>query len=99
LGRVGDVGYNPDPRRSEVFFLDAFASPIDRAFETPELEAMLSEAGLALEHMFSLGRPDLTLLPESWRPYWHSLEPWQRVRLSELIDPAPTSFSFVARKT
>jgi SAM-dependent methyltransferase len=99
LGRVGDVGYNPDPRRSEVFFLDAFASPIDRAFESPELESMLSEAGLALEHMFSLGRTDLTLLPESWRPYWQSLESWQRVRLSELIDPAPTSFSFVARKT
>jgi SAM-dependent methyltransferase len=98
LGRPGEVGYNPDPRRSLVFFLDAFASPLDRAFESPELEAMLAGADLTLEHMFSLGRADPSLLPEDWRPLWQKLGPWQRIRLSELIDPAPASFSFIARK-
>lgn len=98
IGREGDVGYNPDPTRSMVFFLDGFASPIDRAFESPELEAMLTGAGLTLEHMFTLGRPDPSLLPADWRPRWQALDPWQRIRVSELIDPAPASFSFVARK-
>ena len=77
-----------------IFFLDAFASPIDRAIESPELETMLAGAGLQLEHMFSLGRADPSLLPDDWRPLWQR----QRIRLSELVDPAPASFSFVARK-
>jgi len=98
LGRSSDVGYRPDPRRSMVFFLDGFASPIDVAFEAPELERMLDGAGLTLEHMFTLGRADPSLLPDDWRPLWQALEPWQRIRVSELIDPAPASFSFIARK-
>jgi SAM-dependent methyltransferase len=99
LGRSSDVGYRPDPRRSMVFFLDGFASPIDVAIEAPELNAMLDGAGLTLEHMFSLGREEPALLPDDWRPLWQKLEPWQRIRVSELIDPAPASFSFIARKT
>ena len=99
LGRAGDAGYNPDPNRDMIFFLDAFASPIDRAFEWPELAAMLDAAGLRLEHMFTLGRDDSSLLPADWRPLWRALDPWQRIRVSELIDPAPASFSFIARRT
>jgi hypothetical protein len=99
MRRSGDVGYNPDPTRSMVFFLDGFASPIDVAFEALELERMLADANLTLEHMFTLGRADPSLLPADWRPLWQSLEPWQRIRVSELIDPAPASFSFIARKT
>jgi SAM-dependent methyltransferase len=99
LGRAGDSGYNPDPTRNMVFFLDSFASPIDRAFEWPELAGMIEGAGLTLEHMFTLGRDDPSLLPADWRPYWRVLEPRQRIRVSELIDPVPASFSFIARKS
>jgi SAM-dependent methyltransferase len=98
LGRSSEIGYRPDPRRSMVFFLDGFASPIDVAVDAPELKAMLDGAGLTLEHMFTLGREEPALLPDDWRPLWLALEPWQRIRVSELIDPAPASFSFIARK-
>ncbi len=97
-GRSHRFGYLRGALTGDAFLADAFASPIDRAFESTELRAMFDDAGLRLERMYSLGRPDPGLLPAAWRERWESLDLWDKVRLCELVDPAPTSFSFLTVK-
>lgn len=97
-GRIQDYGYFRHSTKPEEFFIDAFANPLDQAFDTWELKAMFDAAGLELERMFTLGRADTRLLPRAWRDRWAKLDTWEQVRLSELADPAPAAFSFLARK-
>lgn len=98
MGRRGDFGYLTSATESDVFFMDAYASPIDVAFSTGELDELLGTCGLAIEHMFTLGREDAGLLPPEWRELWSQLDYRDRVRVTELADPMPASLSFVARK-
>lgn len=99
-GKGSDFGYlKPGAAGSDdVFFLDSFAAPIDRAFESGELRAMLDAAGLELVDMLTLGRPDPRLLPDGWHAAWRELDTWDKIRVSELLDPQPASFSFIARR-
>ena len=97
-GRLGDYGYFTHSKRPEEFFIDAFSNPLDQAFDSHEVKAMLDAAGLELERMFTLGRADPGLLPPAWRERWTGLDPWEQVRISELADPSPAAFSFLARK-
>jgi len=98
MGRSHRFGYLRGAATGDAFLADAFASPVDRAFESTELRAMFDAAGLSLERMYGLGRPDPGLLPAAWRDRWESLDLWDKVRLSELVDPVPTSFSFLTVK-
>ena len=82
----------------DVFFQDSFAAPIDVAVDSLELRAMLDAAGLEIVDMLTLGRPDPRLLPDTWRAAWDGLELWDKIRVSELLDPHPASFSFIARR-
>ena len=88
-------GYRTDQQTS-VFILDSIASPIDTAFDTAGLRALVEAAGLEIVAMFGIGRHDAALLPKGWN--WDGLDFWQKTRLSELLDPDPRSWSFIARK-
>jgi SAM-dependent methyltransferase len=88
-------GYRTDQQTS-VFILDTIASPIDVAFDTAGLRALVEAAGLDIVAMFGVGRHDASLLPQGWN--WDRLNFWQKTRLSELLDPDPKSWSFIARK-
>ena len=98
LRKEENFGYRLRERNNVIFFLDRFAVPIDHAFTSTELREMLDQAGLELVEMFNLGRPEPSLLPDGWRARWNELEMWEKIRVCELLDPKPESFSFVARK-
>jgi ubiquinone/menaquinone biosynthesis C-methylase UbiE len=80
-------------------FVDEYATPIDVAFSSRDLKQMLNTAGLDLCEMFTMGRPDESILPPTWVDPWRRLDEWDRIRVCELVTPYPMSFSFAARKT
>ena len=59
---------------------------------------MLDGAGLDLCEMFTMGRPDETILPPEWVERWRQLNEWEKIRVCELVSPFPMSLSFAARK-
>ncbi len=98
LRKESNFGYYFRRKKNSGFFLDRFATPIDHAFTSTELREMFDRAGLELIEMFNLGRPEPGLLPHGWQSRWNELETWEKIRVCELLDPKPESFSFVARK-
>ena len=97
FGERSAWGYDPG-QKSRVFVLDAYAAPIDMAFDTRQLRTMLDDAGLDLVEMLNLGRRDKTLLPEGWAEKVNQLPEWDQLRVYELLDPMPESLTFIARK-
>jgi SAM-dependent methyltransferase len=98
-GTLSDYGYYAgDKPMADLFFEDAMLTPIDVAVDSRQLEKMFDAAGLELAELFTFGRPDPGVLPTDWRAIWNQLSPWDQIRVCELMDPLPTSFSFVARK-
>ena len=83
-------------QRTGIFLRDAMMNPIDVAFETDGVRRLVEAAGLEVVAMLGVGRHDPDLLPEGWS--WDHLDFWQKTRLSELLDPDPKSWSFIARK-
>ena len=83
-------------QQSGIFLRDAMMNPIDMAFDTAGLRTLVEGAKLEIVAMFGVGRPDPALLPKGWT--WDGLDFWQKTRLSELLDPDPMSWSFIARK-
>lgn len=98
MGKAGDFGYCAPSTTDKTFLLDSYTNPIDFAFDSRELRQMFESCGLELVHMFTLGRLDPALLPADWWERWEKLDLWDKVRISELIDPVPASFSFIAKK-
>lgn len=82
----------------DVFRNDAIAVPIDTAFDTQGVRALIEGAGLQVEAMLGLGRFDEGLLPPDWISGWRRLPYWEQVRVMELVDPLPKSWSFICRK-
>ena len=82
----------------KVMVADSYLSPIDAAFDTEGLRALLDRSGLEALKFIGLGRENEDLIPSSWRERWYALDPWQKRRVLELIDPVPTSWSVICRK-
>lgn len=87
------VGLTNDIMRSDVI-----SNPIDVAFDTNGVRNLVENAGLEVVNMLGVGRLDPTLLPPSWREGWEALPYWDKVRVIELIDPMPKSWSFICKK-
>jgi len=79
-------------------WLDQFANPNDRTYNLTEICALLASAGLEPLDMVSLGRFRREHLPESWGPRFEQLSKVEQYRLMELLSPAPTSPTVIARK-
>ena len=96
-GREAEWGYDAQSDHRRIF-VDGYAAPIDLAFTSVELKEMLDGAGLDLCEMFTMGRPDETILPPEWVERWRQLNEWEKIRVCELVSPFPMSLSFAARK-
>ena len=96
-GKEEYLGYDHKKYRKELFY-DGFVNPIDRAYSSLQLYEMLEGAKLTLLKMPTVGDPDISMLPESWRERWRELDQWAQIRVLELINPMPESFSFIAQK-
>ncbi len=79
-------------------WLDQFANPNDRTYNLREFCALIESAGLEPVEMMSLGRTRPEHLPPSWKPRFDRLDRTEQYRLMELLNPAPTSPTAVARK-
>ena len=79
-------------------WLDQFANPNDRSYNLREICSLLGQAGLEAIDMVSLGRDRPEHVPPAWRPLVDKLSGVERYRLMELLNPAPTSPTVVARK-
>ena len=90
-------GYRPD-LLSDVIVADGYLSPIDVSFNTMGLKELIECAHLEVVDFVGFGRMDESLLPSSWREKWQHLDFWEKVRIMELIDPSPTSWSLICRK-
>ena len=81
-----------------IRMLTTALAPIDRAFDAWGLKDLIEHAGLEVVRMLNLGRQDPSLLPPVWRGRVAKLSTWQQIRLYELVDPAPQSWSCILRK-
>jgi len=80
------------------FFRDAFDVPVEYAYDTWGIRELVEGAGLEiLEHM-GITRENLSRLPPSWRESYAHLQPWEKARIMELLNPTPTSISLILRK-
>lgn len=87
-----------DTLDKDILFADKYLTPIDTAFDSSDIRTFLESANLELIHMFGLGRQDISFLPLKWQMVFNKLDPWEKIRILELIDPHPISFSFLAQK-
>lgn len=87
-----------EPNLDGIFLQDAMLNPIDVAFETEGLRHLIEGSGLEVVEIIGLGRFDRTMIPRVWRQRWQNLEFWKKVRISEIVDPNPKSWSLVLRK-
>lgn len=79
-------------------WLDQFANPNDRAYNVAEMCDLLESAGLEPVEMLSVGRFRPEHLPPNWKDRFEGLAKRDQFRVMELLNPAPTSPTVVARK-
>ena len=79
-------------------WLDQFANPNDRSYNLRDFCDLLSAADLEPIEMFSVGRRRDEHLPPAWTERFEQLPKADQFRLMELLNPAPTSPTVVARK-
>ncbi|MGE0254635.1 MAG: class I SAM-dependent methyltransferase [Alphaproteobacteria bacterium] len=78
-------------------WIDHFCHPCERAYEVPQVRALLEETGFEVLHMLRQGRDHAGLVPSAWRAQYDKLDRWDRWRLSELLADGGGSFAIVAR--
>jgi SAM-dependent methyltransferase len=97
-GREQYWGYESH-RDGRRLFVDGYVTPLDVAISSRGLKELLDAAGLELCEMFTMGRPDKSILPQAWIEPWERLSEWEKIRVCEIVTPHPMGFSFAARKT
>lgn len=78
-------------------WIDHFCHPCERAYEIPQVRALLEATGFEVVHMLRQGREHLHLVPPEWRKDYEKLDDWDKWRLSELLAEGGGSFAIVAR--
>lgn len=76
---------------------DHFCHPCERAYEVPDLKALVTGAGLKVIAMRAQGKVDKALVPPELRKDFDGLSDWDQWRLMELLGPA-RSFAVLLRK-
>ena len=79
-------------------WIDHFCHPCERAYEVPDVQALLEAGGFEVVHMLGQGQEYRNLIPHAWRPACDGLGEWEKRRLSELLAEGGASFSMVLRK-
>ncbi|MCW5698710.1 MAG: class I SAM-dependent methyltransferase [Rhodospirillales bacterium] len=80
-------------------WIDHFCHPCERAYEVPDIRELVTASGFEVVEMLGQGRDDPRWLPPEWKTHYDKLDPWDRYRLMELLNPYPLSFRMILRKT
>lgn len=83
---------------SDAMFADAYLAPVDNAYDTFEVKEILEKANLEVLEFITLGNINKKHLPDTWVNSWEKLGFWEKVRVMELIDPLPRSWSIICKK-
>ena len=78
-------------------WIDHFCNPLERAYEMPEVRALLESTGFEVLHMLAQGREHMKTIPPEWRSTYDKLDNWDKWQLQELLAVGGGSFSIVAR--
>lgn len=78
-------------------WIDHFCNPLERAYEVPEVKALLEASGFKVLHMLAQGREHMKAIPPEWRSAYEKLDNWEKWRLHELLAVGGGSFAMIAR--
>ena len=78
-------------------WVDHFCHPCERAYELPEVRALIEACGFTVTHMLKQGKERPKLIPPEWRSRYEQLSDWEKWRLSELLALGGGSFAIVAQ--
>jgi len=79
-------------------WIDHFCHPCERAYEVPEVVALVRSAGFEVYRMMGQGREYTQLVPDSWGATYAGLPEEAKWRLSELLAFRGGSFRMILRK-
>ena len=79
-------------------WVDHFCHPCERAYEVPAVRALVEAGGFRLVHNLRQGIDHPQLVPPEWRDAIDALDPWQRMRLFELLADGGGSFAMWLKK-
>ena len=96
--KIRSYGYPTHISISDAMFADAYLAPVDEAYDTFEIKKILEKADLEVLEFVTLGNINKKRLPDTWVNSWEKLGFWEKVRIMELIDPLPKSWSIICKK-
>ena len=79
-------------------WIDHFCNPCERAYEVPEVQALLDASGFKVIHMLHHARVFPQLIPPEWKVVHDALDDWSKWRMSELLTTGGGSFGMIVRK-
>jgi SAM-dependent methyltransferase len=80
-------------------WIDHFCHPCERAYEVPDIVALLRDSGFEVYRMLGQGREYSQLLPPEWLAFYDRLPVEAKWRISELLAFRGGSFRMILRKT
>ena len=79
-------------------WIDHFCHPCERAYEVPEVKALIDASGFKIVRMLTQGRVRPKLLPPEWQAAHDKLDDWSKWRMSELLATGGGSFAMILQK-
>lgn len=90
--------WNDDFKTLNSPWIDHFCHPCERAYEVPEIQALVENSGFEVHTMIAQGKEFQQLIPKAWKERYAQLEFWEKARLSELLAVGGGSFAMVLQK-
>ncbi len=79
-------------------WIDHFCHPCERAYEVPAVRSLVEAAGFRLYRNLHQGIPHPRLVPPEWRDAIDALDPWQQMRMFEVLADGGGSFAMWLKK-
>ena len=97
-GTVWSPGFDARFDKPDAPWIDHFCHPCERAYEVPEVLALVEEAGFEIYKMLGQGREYPQLIADGWKTEYSKLPNPAKWRLSELLAFGGASFRIILRK-
>ena len=98
-GTVWSPGFTARFDKPDAPWIDHFCNPCERAYEVPEVLALVKEGGFAVHKMLGQGQEYPQLIAEGWQPDYSQLSNADKWRLSELLTFGGASFRVILRRS
>jgi len=79
-------------------WIDHFCHPCERAYEVPDVRALVEGSGFRVVHNLRQGIEHPQLIPPEWRERYDSLDAWDKWRMSEVLANGGGSFALWLKK-